>query len=355
MNDQCNYLPCFVETYGLYYYKDDIVWKMLKKKRSTDGNELISSLELQEAASIDYARACQDSRRALLQQYAGSERLSFYVANGSRDYTSYQMIYQLPYLLYQVYFALAQIQTQFTHYDLHTSNVMVYRPEKGKFIEYVYHISDTEEVRFRCPYLVKIIDYGRCFFKWNTKGSHVSSTDVYQHLCEEVNCTCKEEGEMKRKCFHRNGFSFLDNPALAARGKYFISSSRSNVSHDLRLLHIVSQKLTQCEAHRLNIETRSTREKNVSEKMHNLLSKVVYAVGLGDKEISQAGTIENRHSGYPNHINNVSDAEEALRELINDEELVQLNKFKYPDERKPDICLGTLHVYTNGRSMLFER
>jgi hypothetical protein len=91
--------------------------------------------------------------------------------------------------------------------------------------------------------------------------------------------------------------------------------------------------------------------KGVSERVNNLLQKVVYAVGLG-KNVSHAGTKENRNSGLPDHINNVSDAEKALRDLVKCRELRKLNNLKYPDRKK---CLGTLHIYSNGKPMSFER
>jgi hypothetical protein len=99
------------------------------------------------------------------------------------------------------------------------------------------------------------------------------------------------------------------------------------------------------------MENRSDSEIAVSELVNAMFQKVVYAVGLGPSD-SHAGTKENRTSGLPSHINNVADAEKALRDLVKDRKVVKLNNLKYADRNN---CLGTLHVYTDGKPMKFEK
>ena len=379
INYQCHFLPCFVETYGLFYYKDDLSLKLFEENITTTPEQFTDGLELQTTSGIDYAKACKQSQYAaiLLQYIHGAQVLHSFISN-KVDYISYQMIYQMPYLLYQVYFALSRIKRNFTHYDLHTSNVMLYQPEKGKYIEYVYHLHGNKEVRFRCPYLVKIIDYGRSFFKWdpsdidknneiqslNIKRNpalldkeriYLSSPEIYKHLCEESECNVIETDQKgdthEYSCGKKSGFSWLDNPKKKTTRKYFISSSRSNVSHDLRLLYIVGQTLLYKKAPEFNTANRLPDEVFVSDEMAQLFKKVVYAVGLNPDD-HHSGTEENKTSGLPNHIHNVSDAEKSLQELITSRKFMKLNKFKYPDESNR---LGTLHIYTDGTQMKFER
>ena len=379
LNYQCNYLPCFVETYGLFYYKDDTAWQLFKDNPNTPANQFIEGLELQTTEAVDYAKACQDSRRAavLLQYIHGAKVLHSFISS-SLDYIAYQMIYQMPYLLYQIYFALAQLKKNFTHYDLHTSNVMLYEPKKGKYIEYVYHTQSGKEVRFRCPFLVKIIDYGRCFFKWNPEEVeknkaidqlnlvrnpalvqkdriYVSSPDIYKQLCAESQCEyVKTDDDGKTHsytCGKRYGFSWLDNPEKKTKHKYFISSSRSNMSHDLRLLYIVGHALLRKKAHELNIQKRLPDEVEASAEMVELFKKVVYAVGLEPNQ-NHSGTKENKASGLPTYINNVVDAEKALRELILSKKFAKINRDKYHDKKNK---LGTLHIYADGTQMKFDK
>lgn len=379
INHQCNYLPCFVETYGLFYYKDDAAWKLFEQHTTTTPQNFIDGLELQTSTDIDYAKACKQAQYAaiLIQYIHGAQLLHSFIRN-KLDYTSYQMMYQMPYILYQVYFALAQLKRNFTHYDLHTSNVMLYQPSKGKYIEYIYHLSDNKEVRFKCPYLVKIIDYGRCFFKWDPSDIeknkendrinkernpalvekdkiYTSSPDIYKHLCDEEECkyveTDKEGKTHEYTCGKKFGFSWLDNPRKKTTRKYFISSSRSNVSHDLRLLYIVGETLLHDKAHEFNETNRLPDEINVSNEINELFKKIVYAVGLNADD-NHSGTEENKASGLPSRIQNVSDAEKALRELLTSRPFIKLNNFKYSDKTNR---LGTLHIYTDGKQMTFDQ
>lgn len=379
MNYQCNYLPCFVETYGLFYYKDDQAWTSFKDNKETSQKDFVDGLVLQSTEAVDYAKACQQSRNAaiLLQYIHGANVLHSFISN-SINYIGYQMVFQIPYLLYQIYFALNQLKSNFTHYDLHTSNVMLYEPSKGKYIEYVYHVENGKEVRFRCPYLVKIIDYGRCFFKWNPEEIekneeidktnrtrnfsliekprlYVSSPDIYQDLCKEEQCSYERTDETGKtqtyKCGKRYGFSWLDNPAKKTGNKYYISSSRSNMSHDLRLIYIIGQTMLRKKIHEFNMKNRQPDEIEASEIINELFKKIVYAVGL-ETDQDHSGTKENKTSGLPHKIQNVSDAEKALRELILEKKLVKINRDKYHETKNR---LGTLHVYSDGTQMKFEK
>ena len=98
INHQCNYLPCFVETYGLFYYKDDSAWEMFKTQKLTVANDFVAGLELQSSGTVDYAKACKESRRAavLLQYIHGAKVLHSFISN-SNEFNAYQMIYQMIY------------------------------------------------------------------------------------------------------------------------------------------------------------------------------------------------------------------------------------------------------------------
>ena len=379
INHLSNYYSCFIETYGLFYYKDDRSWEFFRDTPFVLKNEFIEGLELETTDIINYSKACQQSKRAaiLLQYIHGATVLKSFV-NGLRQYISYQMIYNLPYLLYQIYFALSKLKDNFTHYDLHTSNVMVYEPKRGHYIEYVYHLEDNTELRFKCPYLVKIIDYGRCFFKWGkndiqqyhhlnslysfrkpskpTEDLFTSSQDIYKRVCKEKGCeydVVRDDGKtIPTFCGDSYGFYWLDNPERKTTHKYYISSSRSNMSHDLRLLYLVKDNLISKRAHEYNVKKRQKEEIEASEAVLSFLKKIVYGIGLAPDQRSMAGTKENKQSGLPNNrIHNVSDAEEGLRELIRDPKLLFLNNGKYNDSNK---LLGTLHIYSDGTPMKFE-
>jgi hypothetical protein len=105
------------------------------------------------------------------------------------------------YVLFQIYATLACMGTGFTHYDLHTDNVLMYIPVDGKYITYHYHLSGTEEVIFNSPFMAKIIDYGRCYME------HLSES-IHEKVCNKPECgiTLNED-----KCGVKVGYKWLNN------------------------------------------------------------------------------------------------------------------------------------------------
>jgi division protein CdvB (Snf7/Vps24/ESCRT-III family) len=123
------------------------------------------------------------------------------------------------------------------------------------------------------------------------------------------------------------------------------------MSHDLRLIYIVGQTLLRKKAHEFNTKNRLSDEIEVSGEITELFKKVVYAVGL-DANQNHSGTRENTVSGLPHKIQNVVDAEKALRELVLNKKFVKINNDKYHNKKNR---LGTLHIYADGTQMKFEK
>jgi hypothetical protein len=214
---------------------------------------------------------------------------------------------------------LSCLANNFTHYDLHTGNVLMYAPVKGKYIEYHYH-KDNEEIIFKSAYIAKIIDYGRCFFKDPTSDTILSSSEnIYNAICNATDC--------KEDCGYKKGYRWLSCNNLI--GNAYICSKKRNKSHDLRLLYILKHNFPHIP----------------------FFKKVRYCEGytLG-KPCKGAGTIENTRSGLPDRINNVHDAHEELLRLIRKPEWITNNDTFY---NNPNKKLGELHIYYDGRPLEF--
>ena len=83
---------------------------------------------------------------------------------------------------------------------------------------------DTSPITFHSRYIVKIIDYGRCYIKDN---------NIYQDLCDA--CI---------KCGYDKGYSWLKNtPPEDLKSSYYTTSLYPNVSHDLRCYQLVHAHL----------------------------------------------------------------------------------------------------------------
>ena len=337
INKQCNYYPCFLETYGLYFYQDPVKWKNIRDTRVITTNVLINSLELQ--SNIDYAKMCEKSRyAAILIQHLKDVTTLEDILEKQHVKSKHTIFYDLLYILYQIYMPLAQLRNNFTQYDLHAGNILLYEPVKGKHIKYHYHIGNGKIVTFNSPYIVKIIDYGRSFFKYK-KSQKDNSPDIYAKLCAEPKCN-----KPSAPCGSSQGFAWMEGPL--SNENYFISSQVPNISHDLRLINFITKSIKTNRPKVYNTPQEKAMYKTIEIQ---ILDKLKY--GQGIKGVNKKfGTNINRTLGFPNSINNVVDAEHALQEIILEDPVASLlNEQKYLPENK----IGDIHVYNDETPMRF--
>jgi hypothetical protein len=319
--------PCFLATYGQYFYKDDASWEHVKDTQSVQPNVLNDSLVrsnsyYNEKANdgVKIRQMCEMSKYVaiLTQHVSNAKSISDMLKN------HIFVMNELLYVLYQVYLPLSALDQKFTHYDLHKNNVLLYDVGEGKYIEYVYHMRDGSKVQFKSRYVAKIIDYGRSYY-YDTEPKRANSKTVHGALC--INPTCNLYG----KCGIKSGLGYLDpNNYTVKNGDYIVSTQR-NVSHDLRLLSLVGN----------SVKKHFESELTVYESMmYEMFEKVVFTGSYGTEEIVA--------SGNDTHINNVSDAELELRNIIG-YALVKLDNDKHC---KNNTKLYTLHVYADGKTKM---
>lgn len=334
INAQSKSFPCFIDTYGLYYYNNDAAWKHSKQSVNMNASTLTRDLTLQQDP-FNYKKMCKDSKHCaiLIEHLKGVQSVGdlLYKTVGLLDLHLF-LLYEIPFILYQVYFPLSILRKVFTHYDLHQDNVLLYEPIRGKHIKYHYH-SANGVVTFNSPYIVKIIDYGRSFYKSDTL---IKPREIYDHLCAEPDC---------HTCGWDSGLSWLD-PVLQY-DNFFISSSIVNPSHDLRLMYIVKNSFN--EPYNRNTAGLSQNSQVLYNTINAILNKVVYEVGITDPANIHSGTEPNNASGLPFAINNVGDAESELRDLLNNPFLKSANNRRNLDANK----IGDMHIYHDGRPVSF--
>lgn len=308
--------PCFIETYGLYFYDSDDSWKIMKGNGPVHKSNL-NNLILQN--NIDFIKGCKTSKYAaiLIQHIQRAKSISEMI---KPDFMSNDLLY----VLFIVYQALSELSTTFTHYDLHDGNVLVYEPVPGKFIQYHYHNSDGSITTFYSPYIPKIIDYGRSFFD----NGNLNSRKIYDKICLTKECN--------PKCGRDYGFGWLD-PASS----YFISSSKKNESHDLRMINSVKNVVND-----LNINETTKTFKETKK----VLNKVVYGIGIKERENKIFGSKENV-SISESKIYNVTGAYIALKKVVENSKVILENQGKYSNLSHK---LGDLHVYYDKRPIKYE-
>ena len=341
---------CFVQTYGLYYYISKRAWTFSKDHINIDADRLRQNLELQQHLP-DYSDICKYSKYAaiLIEDIASKETLGDYLKfqdEGLEHFAKFKLVY----ILYQIYFPLSVLSDQFTHYDLHSDNILLYEPFPGKYIEYHYHCEDGSEVVFKSTFIAKIIDYGRSFYHIDDGDN---SKTFYDNLCATDECSTtdtkvvtskKPDGKLFREkinikipCGEDFGFDTMSD---YAETNWQIRSYKKNASHDLRLLYSFIKPAI------LRLSSEKTKE--LSE-FREMLRKITYGKGVTMFNES-VGTIENNSQN--GRINNVKQAEQEMRHILRKGTILQeLNDGKYHNiENK----LGDLHMYIDGTPMHFD-
>ena len=310
------YYPCFIETYGHYRYRNESDWRQFQSAKP--GNQDLNTMLIPyKKGSINFGESCQYSKTlcVLVQHIKGAVSIGDKVfKRPDFDY----IINDLLYSFYQVYYTLAMVYSSFTHYDLHPDNVILYKPVAGKYIEFHYHLPDGTIIIFKSQYIVKIIDYGRCFL--NNTG--LNSVSYYKNICDKViNSECNKNGEV---CGDESGYGWLE--PVMEDWNYYISSTMNNRSHDLRLLNDLKDRLPW---HDEPFKS-STRIRN---HMKRILLLIEYEGKYGTPPVAGKRDFVKTQD--------VTDAEAFIRRAVLDPEQAAANDDYYAGMAK----LGDMHVY----------
>jgi len=328
--------PCFVETYGLFKYASEYQWTLFKDvpaKKIVDLSALQKALVPQQ---LDYSVGCPASKymAILIQHLPRPQTLDDLLGDSTfiKD--------ELMCALFQLYMPLARLMNNFTHYDLHLGNILMYEPVAGKYIEYHYHYTPTwessmhltgtkritktahmasmeaETISFKSSYMLKIIDYGRSYFKDEAGG--IDAKQVYDEICKTAACDTADN-----TCGDSYGLAWLEDDAENPAERYFISSQHKNTSHDLLPLTRMYEK---------------HKDKSIvlTPELAELGQKVIYK--------DYFGTEENLVMGYSKDINNVQDAATFIMDCVKKPEYIARNNAVNRTKDK----LGDLHIYMDG-------
>jgi hypothetical protein len=189
--------------------------------------------------------------------------------------------YDICSLLFLIYGVLHTVRDHYTHYDLHGSNVLLIPcNDPSGYFTYNLHLYDTngrhaQEILIHSRYLPKIIDYGRNYYYFDAERNSPKFMDLLQHY--------------RSICEHGSGFDML-----LQQNSSYITPGQRNMSHDLRLVKIISDSL-----------------KSVHPVLSDIDTRIVYQ--------QEYGTPENLTTMDQNgHINNVTDMYNYLGRLYLD-------------------------------------
>lgn len=176
INKLCKVVPCFIETYGLYKVNKNTHTILKYNAINTSNKTEINVFK----RSMTFITLNQIKQQQFIKQTCNSFYYSILIQHINNANTLKNVIYQnlnnlllfsnnyLIYILFQIYYVLSRYMHIFTHYDLSLENVLLYIPKQNNYIQYYYHCSDGTIIDFKSHYLVKIIDYARSYFDYQT-------------------------------------------------------------------------------------------------------------------------------------------------------------------------------------------
>ena len=177
INKQVSIFPCFIETYGIFSYKNKESWLKIKDSNELDGITLNNSLNL--ISNTDLMNKGCDKYLAILLQYI-NEALSLKDSIKNTIFLNNELLN----ILFQIYLPLSTLSNVFTHDDLHCNNILLYKPDNNKYIKFHYHLISGVKIIFKSQYIAKIIDYGNSYFI----DGNISTEKIYEKICLTSGC-----------------------------------------------------------------------------------------------------------------------------------------------------------------------
>ena len=325
LNKMGKRFSCFLQTYGLFFLTDLRVYNQIINNPIIPKNDLIQALQ-NNVMDVTYKTIINPEENILRNLVCTNYIRLFLLIEHMKDVkTFYQIILNDPFrkeelgqVLFQLYFPLKMLSDQFTHYDLHLNNVLIYEPVVGKYIEYNYHLLNNTTVSFISKYIVKIIDYGRCFFddpsNHNITGN---SRNLFYFFANQPSC----QTEIKRSLKY-----LFREPT---EEKHFVSSKIVNRSHDLRIIHNLQ-------------ELQNYYGFSFPKELDQIFDKLIYNQTRGTPELP---------NGISDHkIQTCSDMCDELATYLQSK-LFQNSNAAYSSHLQK---IGTLHMYSDGREMVFS-
>lgn len=323
INKQNKYFPCFIETYGAYKF----VSSQFKTLLSSEQN--IENYSTNKPANIPLNKPFKDpmflkqipipTPDNLAPTFNNLDKPSFIEASCQRPENNAILIQtidkgqtfwdllvkylklqnSLPevyssnlrnimQLLLQVYAPLSMLQDEFTHFDLHEKNVLIYTIPNNKMITLNYYdANDNLEISFNTQFIAKIADYGRCYTPLNN--------EYFNRVLKTASCKKVAYDTKKRQTVistAEKGYNwFVQNQES---WNFYISQLLPNQSHDLILASRVIEHVRTTKAYR--------------KLMANMLDNIYYEDTYGTPSTSS----QNNSTSSTPKILNVTDMYKAL-------------------------------------------
>jgi len=145
--------------------------------------------------------------------------------------SGWQSITSMIGFIQMIYFGLAKFANNFTHYDLHNENVLIWPIPENKYVTVHYVNSHgSSEFSFRVKYLPFVIDYGRVYF--NNDSTTINSLDIVKYITSNSDVLGED---IVTECSN-SGFAAQLSETTSTPLHHHINPVKRNISSDLRLL-----------------------------------------------------------------------------------------------------------------------
>jgi hypothetical protein len=220
-------LPCFVKTYKCLHYENIEIYNTLLENKTNDASVLQTD-GIREITTLDelYDISCRQPKEiaVLIQHIENPISLFEFLVNNKDEYTTTIDLLQI---LLQIYLPLGKLMKIFSHNDLHLDNILLYQIPNNQYVEMTYQLENTREITFKTKYIVKFIDYGRCYFD-NILHPGFNSRNIFQNLLKNPHCNSIWK---KRRNLGYVGYGWLSREA--DQGNQFSSALTGNKAKDL--------------------------------------------------------------------------------------------------------------------------
>jgi hypothetical protein len=338
LNDKARIYPCFIKTWGLYKHGFDL--------EIITSQEIDSSINSLVAIPIDLKNiekqisdSCKSSANfALMIEHIEGETVKKIFKNGKMD--SVSRLYKI---LYQVYYPLYQMREIFSHNDMHTENVMIYKPfgNENKFVLMKYWSSDTECITFKTHFLAKIIDYGICFAKGMSED-HIRIVCEDCDLCGAISGYAKIMPKTEYKKIFKKYYTNLEENLEELKNK---EKSQKLTEREKDRIIIIEDKLWEIK----NWPDATKKNESYDIWLYNNLYAVLHdKLPLTTPTIEDFGieTMDNTYTEDGSIISNLTDMMKMLKEKINS--IVDTDD--YTDWKQG----ATLEVYWDDRPFKYD-
>lgn len=357
LNDYIKKFPCFIYTYGIYMVSETFLKKAKKlfgdKRESVILSNLNSKkinnniLTVPEITFFDENTPEKNKKLiknscnypdyyALMLEYIDNFKtfdklMMDFLEKKKITKTEYSDFFNIEFLsiLFQIYIPLYGLRKVFTHYDLHTDNVLIQKIDldgssNNQCISFKYNVNGIN-IEFKSKYMIKIIDYGRSYIEDLTH-------DVIKEVCDNY-YTC---GTEKNVCGSKKGYAFVGQQAeVKRRGKkVLVSDFNKNESQDLRLLHMFNKYYTD------TIDKNILDENSIYNEIDKfIISKILYMTTFSTPEIinnskssSELHKLSNSKKQHePMDIKNIEDVVYGLIYIYKKTNFKQQNAELYKD------------------------